>query len=98
MKLQEIADIIDVSYQTVQCYRDKGNYPKVENLIKFAEHFNISTDYMLGLEIKKEKNLTEEEEYILSLYNGLSVPNKREVEDLAKKLGEEQAKRKGKIS
>lgn len=98
MKLQDIADIIDVSYQTIQCYRDKGNYPKVENLMKFAKYFNVSTDYILGIEIKEKKRNTEEEEYMLNLYNELNVPNKREVENLAKKLGEEQAKNKEKIS
>ncbi len=46
--LQELADIIDVSYQTIQCYINKGNYPTVNKLMKFAEHYNISIDYLLG--------------------------------------------------
>ena len=46
--LQELADIIDVSYQTIQCYITKGNYPTVAKLMKFAEYYNLSIDYLLG--------------------------------------------------
>lgn len=94
----DIAKILNTTQQQVSKYENEKQELPIRHLITIAKELNISTDYILGLEIKKEKNLTEEEEYILSLYNGLSVPNKREVEDLAKKLGEEQAKRKEKIS
>ncbi|WP_294379699.1 helix-turn-helix domain-containing protein [uncultured Clostridium sp.] len=94
----DIAKILNTTQQQVSKYENEKQEMPIRHLITIAKELNISTDYILGLEIKKEKNFTEEEEYILSLYNGLSVPNKREVEDLAKKLGEEQAKRKEKIS
>lgn len=94
----DIAKILNTTQQQVSKYENEKQELPIRHLITIAKELNISTDYILGLEIKKEKNLKEEEEYILNLYNGLSVPNKREVEDLAKKLGEEQAKRKEKIS
>ncbi|MBP0965399.1 MAG: helix-turn-helix transcriptional regulator [Oscillospiraceae bacterium] len=47
VKLYEIADVIDVTYQTIQCYRDRNNYPTVKNLIKLSEHYNISIEDML---------------------------------------------------
>lgn len=47
VKLYEIADVIDVTYQTVQCYRDRNNYPTAKNLIRLSEHYNISIDEML---------------------------------------------------
>ncbi len=47
VKLYEIAEVIDVTYQTIQCYRDRNNYPTVKNLIKLSKHYNISIEDML---------------------------------------------------
>lgn len=47
VKLYEIADVIDVTYQTIQCYRDRNNYPTVKNLIKLSKYYNISIEDML---------------------------------------------------
>lgn len=47
VKLYEIAEVIDVTYQTIQCYRDRNNYPTVKNLIKLSEHYKISIEDML---------------------------------------------------
>lgn len=45
---QDIASIMGISYQSVQCYVTRGNYPTVSNLMKLAEHYNLSIDYILG--------------------------------------------------
>ncbi len=97
---EQVANEMNISRTNISKYENGDLEPNLHTLKKISEIYKVSIDYILGIseENKKEKNLTEEEEYILSLYNGLSVPNKREVEDLAKKLGEEQAKRKEKIS
>jgi transcriptional regulator with XRE-family HTH domain len=58
--LQELAEIIDVSYQTIQCYIKKGNYPTVTKLMKFAEYYNLSIDYLLGY-IDEKKPLFQDE-------------------------------------
>ena len=52
---QSIANIMGVTYQTVQAYMYKGINPKVENLVKLAEHFNVSIDYILGYKESPEE-------------------------------------------
>ncbi|HAQ40140.1 MAG TPA: hypothetical protein DCM73_04415 [Clostridiales bacterium] len=34
----------------------KGGYPSVEALLKFADYFNVSTDYLLGRTNNSEVN------------------------------------------
>lgn len=75
VKLYEIADIIDVTYQTVQCYRDRNNYPTAKNLMRLSEHYNISIDDMLYFGDKKNEN-TDGESALLSLYRKLD-PDER---------------------
>ena len=49
----EIADIFDVSVQAVYNW-EKGIFmPTIDSLIKLAEFFNVSTDYLLGIDNKK---------------------------------------------
>ena len=49
----EIAVIFDVSVQTVYNW-EKGIFmPTIDSLIKLSEFFNVSTDYLLGIDNKK---------------------------------------------
>ncbi len=49
----EIADIFDVSVQAVYNW-EKGIFmPTIDSLIKLSEFFNVSTDYLLGIDNKK---------------------------------------------
>ena len=42
------ANIIGVKRYSVYTYEKGLNYPEVRNLIIFADHFGVSTDYLLG--------------------------------------------------
>lgn len=49
----EIADIFDVSVQAVYNW-EKGIFmPTIDSLIKLSEFFNVSTDYLIGIDNKK---------------------------------------------
>ena len=50
---KEIGKIIGVSYQTIQSYVNHDTYPTVKKLMKLAEHYNLSIDYILGYTDKK---------------------------------------------
>lgn len=55
--------------------------PSIENLVKIANYFNCSTDYLLGLTDKKS-NLKKDEIEIQELiqdYNSLSPDNKKKL-------------------
>lgn len=71
VKLYEIADIIDVTYQTIQCYRDRNNYPTAKNLIRLSEHYNISIDEMLFYNEGSPPVRTSDERTLLRLFRKL---------------------------
>lgn len=71
VKLYEIADIIDVTYQTIQCYRDRNNYPTAKNLIRLSEHYNISIDEMLFYNEGSPPVRTSDELTLLRLFRKL---------------------------
>ena len=43
---QTLADYIGVSRQSVSCYCDGSTYPDWETIVKIADHFEISTDWL----------------------------------------------------
>ncbi len=48
MSQRELADIIGVSQQSVNKYENHGVEPGIETLIKIADYFNVSVDYLIG--------------------------------------------------
>lgn len=51
----QVADKIGVTKSVISFYENKDRSPSPEVLIKFAELFRVSTDYLLGVE-KVEEN------------------------------------------
>ena len=43
---KELASLIDVSQRLISNYEDGSATPKVENLIKIADTFKVSLDYL----------------------------------------------------
>ena len=50
LKAVEFAKLCGISKSTVYEYLSGRKMPTLKNLIKIAEFFNVSTDYLLGLE------------------------------------------------
>ena len=46
---QKIADFLGVNQSAIAQYERNTNLPNVVSLIKIAENFNVSIDYLLGL-------------------------------------------------
>ncbi len=46
----ELADAMSVSKQCVSNWENDNVQPSVEMLVKLANYFDVSTDYLLGLE------------------------------------------------
>ena len=47
---QELADKLDVSQRTIAFYEKGDRHPDYETLIKISKIFDVSVDYLLGLE------------------------------------------------
>ncbi|MDZ5760740.1 helix-turn-helix transcriptional regulator [Carnobacterium maltaromaticum] len=89
----ELAEILGMkTYTTVSKWESNDNFPKGKDLKKLAETFNVSSDYLLGLESITEKN------DINYIYNQLEIARQKKVDLFAEKQLEEQQTKNKKFS
>ena len=50
----ELAQEIGVGTSMISMWEKGINYPEVKKLIEIAEYYNVSTDYLLGLQTEKD--------------------------------------------
>ncbi|MDB6314130.1 helix-turn-helix transcriptional regulator [Clostridioides difficile] len=48
LKQYELAEILNVSQNTIGMYENDQRTPPAESIVKLAEYFNVTTDYLLG--------------------------------------------------
>ena len=65
---QALAEHLSISQQAVSLYTSGNTQPTVENLVKIARFFNVSTDYLLGLSNIASTDITTQS---MSRYTGL---------------------------
>lgn len=53
MSQVDLAKELNVTKQSVSNWENSNIQPSIDMLVRLAEHFNVSTDYMLGLEDRK---------------------------------------------
>lgn len=51
---QDIADLLHVSQMQISRYENGKDLPGIQSVIKLADYFMVSIDYLLGHEIKTE--------------------------------------------
>ena len=77
---QKIAMLLNVSQTMISRYELEQAYPDVEMLIKLAQHFGVSVDYLIGVSESKlpytKSNLSEQEQQMLFLFKRLSKTQK----------------------
>ena len=54
---EELGKLLGVKKQTVTHWEAGNNYPNFDTLVKMARLFDVSTDYLLGVEIEKIENI-----------------------------------------
>ena len=55
----ELAKRLNVTKQTVSNWENENILPSVETLIRLAKTFNVSTDYLLGLDAVPRLDVTD---------------------------------------
>ena len=55
----ELAKKLSVSKQAVSNWENDNIQPSIEMLIRIADYFSVSTDYLLGLDDKKNLEITD---------------------------------------
>ena len=61
---QQLADLLGLTKSVISAYENRLRYPAYDVLIKIARIFKVSTDFLLGVEIKREidtSGLTDEQ-------------------------------------
>lgn len=61
---QQLADLLGLTKSVISAYENGLRYPAYDVLIKIARIFKVSTDFLLGVEIKREidtSGLTDEQ-------------------------------------
>ena len=61
---QQLGDLLGLTKSVISAYENGLRYPAYDVLIKIARIFKVSTDYLLGVEIKREidtSGLTDEQ-------------------------------------
>ena len=77
---KELAQKLNSAPSTLNGYLKGHRSPDYQTLIRLADFFDVSTDYLLGK--KNSPELKPEEIRILKLYNSLSEDNKKLAFDL----------------
>lgn len=81
----------NIPYSTVRGWTYQKKLPDIEGLVKIADYFEVSTDYLLGRSndvglIQTNANLTQDQQELLSLYNRMSFQDKNQLLGFAKAL------------
>lgn len=82
---QQLADIITTSQQSINKYENHNVEPDISTLIKFADYFHVSVDYLIG-HIPDETNypadteLSKEEYRLVLNYRRLSKDEKDSIQ------------------
>mgnify|MGYP001050368168 CR=1 FL=1 len=91
LKQLQLANLINVSIQTISGYETGYAQPPIDILIKIADALETTTDNLLGrtndvglVEIHNE--LTQDQQELLSLYNKMSFQDKNQLLGFAKAL------------
>lgn len=53
---QQLADSIGISRASIEYYEKDKRHPDTDTIIKIAQYFHVTTDYLLGLSITPTKN------------------------------------------
>ncbi len=53
----QVAELLDIQTATVSMFENDTRRPKVENIVKLAKIYGVSTDYLFGLATTTENNI-----------------------------------------
>jgi transcriptional regulator with XRE-family HTH domain len=66
---QKLGESLGVGKTTISAWENGVNYPNQETLIKIAEYFNVSVDYLLGVPSKKTvENVKDDDDFLVAFY------------------------------
>ncbi len=92
LKQTDVANALCISNKILSSYERNISVPTIDNLKNLCKYYNVSADYLLQIELSKEKLpsedvpapmvITAEQKKILSYYERLSAENQEAVRGL----------------
>ena len=77
---QKLADTVGVTQQTINRYENNDTEPDIDTLIKFAEYFETSVDFLIGYtEPVSSSELNKDESNLINSYRQLSKRQKSSI-------------------
>lgn len=81
---QQLADVIGISQQSINKYENHNIEPDISTLIKFADYFQTTVDYLIGhtvsmSELPMELELNKEESNLVFNYRQLTEDEKESI-------------------
>ncbi len=88
IKQQQLSEAVGVSQGNVSDWKSGRSSPSIEVLPKIAEFFNVSTDYLLGLDdvLNRNTSLSDDIQELIDLYNSLPERKQGEVKGFIRAL------------
>lgn len=84
MTMKSLAEMIGVSESAISQYETGKRQPAFDILIKLAEIFNVTTDYILGVDADIADSITKKDKEILKAYKIAKQSDKESVSVLLK--------------
>jgi transcriptional regulator with XRE-family HTH domain len=81
LNMKELGSKVGLSESTISLYENGKRQPDNETMLKFADFFGVSVDYLLGRQEEPTPTLTDEEK---ELFNLITQLTDEEVEELSK--------------
>ena len=80
----EMAEFLDCSQQTINVWESGQHTPKITMLVKIADSFGVSVDWLLGRKepIRLITEIQQEEKTIVELYRKLNNEGRTEAEKM----------------
>ena len=73
----EVADFLKIPRTTYSSYEQNKSEPSIETLIKLADYYNVSLDYLVGREFANEVGyLSKQDNEFVKAYLNLTEENK----------------------
>ena len=71
---EDMAKLLNIKRQTYSAYERGVSFPDVIALTKIAEFFEVSTDYLLGINnvASENRSVSDETQYLIDTYSDLS--------------------------
>lgn len=82
MTQEKLAKAMNVSQTSIGSWELGSREPSCEDLIRLADYFNVSLDYLMGRNDDRQcRSLSSEDEKILSVFKRLDKDNKKIISD-----------------